>query len=61
MKRSAAQAWFLALAICLISCAEAPDDHTSQLETSNTEEQILAPASDTIDITVDIYVIDEFF
>lgn len=56
MKRSAAQAWFLALAICLVSCAEAPEDHTSQLETSSTEEQILAPEADTNDIAVDVYV-----
>ena len=52
MKRSAVQAWFLALTTCLISCSEAPIDHTSQIETSKYEEQTLAPP-DTEEDTYD--------
>lgn len=55
MRRSAAQAWFLALATCLISCSEAPNDHTNQKETSVLEDSSSAQSEIDVD-KVDIYV-----
>ena len=55
MQRSAAQAWYLAFAVCLISCSETPNDHTVDYEQEK-DTVALTQAEDTADVdTEDTY------